>query len=75
MAREYSAFFDAMKPARSRSNYFEAEEGGWKVIFKDTDDIDVVWYIEVPDAGDRDSAIRLAEALNMRERKHDGSQN
>lgn len=67
MARQYSAFYDAKKSTNSYIN--TDDEAGWQVIVKDYDED--IWYVEVPDAGDRESALRLAEALNMREREYE----
>jgi hypothetical protein len=56
---KYAPFFLGAVP---RNPYvLDMDEGTWMVIAEDKDS---VWYIEVPDAGSREAAVRIADALN-----------
>jgi hypothetical protein len=59
--RTYAPFFNGIKS----DNVYFTDVGTWMVIFQDPNEKE--WYIEVPDAGSRGSAVRLADALNAAE--------
>lgn len=68
MARTYSALYRAPKP--DEDGYIRPRlEGQWSVIYKDADD--ECFYVELEDAQDQETALRIAEGLNLRQERHD----
>lgn len=66
MARTYSALFKSSKP--DSNGYIRSRhDGEWSVIYKDDDDD--CWYVELEDAENIETAHKIAEALNLRERE------
>lgn len=64
--RKYAAFYNG----RKTRNLYHDYDGTWMIIFQDEGEEE--WYIEVPDAGDKESAIRLVDALNLQARSYAG---
>ena len=62
MGRKYAAFYTGQM---QRGSYVLSDyEGGWQVIYQDDDED--IWFVELPDARDRETAIRVADALNAK---------
>lgn len=72
MARRYAPFFPGYQKQASSfgeslpksgmcTPYFPKEI--WQVIFND--DGESEWYVAVPDAGDKEQAVILSDALNI----------
>jgi hypothetical protein len=54
---KYAAFCLSGPPV----GQYVLDDGTWMVIKEDADS---VWYVEVPDAGSREAAVRIADVLN-----------
>lgn len=59
--KQYAAFYNGTRSP----NLYHDDNGVWQIIYKKHDED--AWYVEVPDAGSKESAERLASALNTQE--------
>lgn len=68
--RTYASFYNGNRESRPGRGYIVPieDDGTWQVIYQDSGEES--WYIEVPDAGSRESAVRLSAALNEQSRSN-----
>lgn len=69
MARHYSALFNAKRPVDNTIDPYikpARPDGTWSIIYKEDDED--IWYVELADAEDEETARRIADGLNLRER-------